>query len=126
MEKRSTHELRSENLDSGWKDSDIILESKFEPIVNVPCTPSHKSSFPLIPFMEIDGDVDTSEKVNDRVMNKIQLMEWKDKSNIDRNRQKILVSLSANRSVHFIYFISVIYGAIMSFYVILSYYQIIF
>ena len=105
MEKRSTHRLRSENSDSEWKDRDITTESKVEPLINVPCTPSHKSPFPLIPFMEIDGDVDTSEKVNDRVMNKIQLMEWKDKSNIDRNRQKILVSLSANRSVHFIYFI---------------------
>ena len=110
MEKRSTHKLQSENSDSGGKDRAIILENKVEPLINVPCTPSHKSPFPLIPFMEIDGDVDTSEKVNDRVMNKIQLMEWKDKSNIDRNRQKILVSLSANRSVHFIYFISVIYS----------------
>ena len=106
MEKRSTHKLRSENSDSEWKDIDITKESKVEPLINVPCTPSNNSPLPLIPIMKIDGDDDTSEKVDDRVLNKIQLMEWKDRSNIDRNRQKILVSISANRSIHFINFIS--------------------
>lgn len=70
---------------------DSILGNRESPLANEPYTDLIDSPFASITKTKLDEDIDSGGNSNERVVNKIQLIEWKDKSNIERNRKKILV-----------------------------------
>ena len=73
------------------KNIDSILRNRETPLANEPYTDLTNSPFAPVTKSKLDEDIDSRRNSNKRVVNKIQLIEWKDKSNIERNQKKILV-----------------------------------